>query len=202
MQAAATEHASEELFGMLPSTDALAQGEGGEGGESGESGEGGGGSVKGSERGTAASEAGSEVSKGRRRRKKSVWGDALQQTAQSKPTALGDMWSVTGGIVVGAVVQGAVVGVDGVRGAGEARILGDCRSSDPSLRAAESRPTRSAATATAPPRCAAAHAPLLAPLSEASSLSPLTMCTGTTASTRPAGSRASGAPLLLRDAPR
>ena len=119
MQAAATEHASEELFGMLPSTDALAQGEGGEGGESGESGEGGGGSVKGSERGTAASEAGSEVSKGRRRRKKSVWGDALQQTAQSKPTALGDMWSVTGGIVVGAVVQGAVVGVDGVRGAGD-----------------------------------------------------------------------------------
>ena len=129
VQAAATEHASEEMFGMLPSTDALTLAEGGEGGEGGECGEGGeggeggggaGGNVKGSERGAgAASEAGSEASKGRRRRKKSVWGDALQQTAQSKPTALGDMWSVTGGVVVGAVVKGAVVGVDGVRGAGD-----------------------------------------------------------------------------------
>ena len=117
VQAAATEHASEEMFGMLPSTDALTLAEGGEGGEGGG---GAGGSVKGSERGAgAASEAGSEASKGRRRRKKSVWGDALQQTAQSKPTALGDMWSVTGGVVVGAVVKGAVVGVDGVRGAGD-----------------------------------------------------------------------------------
>ena len=126
MQAAATEHASEEMFGTLPSLDAHTLGEGGEGGgggEGGEGSEGGGGSVKGSfkgsERGTAASEAGSEASKGRRRRKKSAWGEALQQTAQSKPTALGDMWSATGGMVVGAVVKGAVAGVDGARGAGD-----------------------------------------------------------------------------------
>eukprot|EP00964_Phaeocystis_antarctica_P075428 scaffold46533_cov66-Phaeocystis_antarctica.AAC.3 len=91
----------------------------------------------------------------------------------------------------------------GVRGAGEARMLGDCRSSGPSLRAAESRPARSAATAAAPPRWAALRAPpLAAPRPEASSSSPLVLCAGTAASARPAGSRASGAPLLPRDAPR
>ena len=110
IQAAATEHAGEELFGPSLSADAL-EDEDGEGGGVGGVGEGGGGRLGASE----SSEAGVEAAKRPRRRKKNVWGDALKLTAQSKPTALGDMWSVTGGAVVGAVVNGGVR----LRGAGD-----------------------------------------------------------------------------------